>query len=127
MHLLKALVTEDTFIMQTTVTHRTLGATETPSFLSWLKGRFSQVPSRKAAQVRYLARGKMAHMRLSRNTRLACECGTVWITSDEGGPDIILTAGEEIQFARRTKVLVEAFQESRFTIGGLSPAKGRLF
>lgn len=101
--------------MQTIVTPRILEEAKAPSFLAWLKRRLFPRPVRRD-QSWSLARGQLTRLALSQGARFCCERGTVWMTSDEGGPDIIMTAGEDVEFVSRTIVLVEALQESRLTL-----------
>lgn len=103
--------------MQTIVTPRLLKAAETPSLWSWLKNRLFPQPVRLDHSWS-LSRGQLTRLALSQGASFHCDRGTVWMTSDEGGPDIIMTTGEDVQFARRTIVLVEALQESQLTLRG---------
>ena len=51
--------------------------------------------------------------------RISCRTGKVWITLDEGGEDIVLTAGESKSFDPGACVLVEALAESRVLLEAL--------
>ena len=51
--------------------------------------------------------------------RISCRTGKVWITLDEGGEDIVLTACESKSFDPGARVLVEALAESRVVLEAL--------
>lgn len=99
--------------MQIIVTPRNLATTEEVSFWQWIKSRLGPAQAKAASGVRRMAKGELSRTSVSAGTRLTCESGAIWITSDEGGPDIVLEAGQCTNFARRTSVLVEALQQSR--------------
>ena len=101
--------------MQTTVTYRPSEAAETISLWDWIKSR---VFRRDLSLPQRLAKGEIVRVVMGGGACLECHGGTVWITSDEGGPDIVLSAGGEARFARRTSVLLEALQESRLALRG---------
>ncbi len=105
--------------MQTIVTPRVPAAAQPSTFWAWLKNRLFPRPARSDHSWS-LSRGELTRLALAQGSRFCCEHGTVWLTSDEGGPDIIMTAGEDLEFARPTLVLVEALQESRLTLCGWS-------
>jgi hypothetical protein len=50
---------------------------------------------------------------------VSCRAGKVWITLDEGGEDIVLTACESKSFDPGARVLVEALAESRVVLEAL--------
>jgi Protein of unknown function (DUF2917) len=50
---------------------------------------------------------------------VSCRAGKVWITLDEGGEDIVLTACESKSFDPGARVLVEALAESRVLLEAL--------
>lgn len=104
--------------MHTIVTTRTSETAETPSFLQWFKNLFFRTPAESFDLAQQLAKGEMVRLVLPGDSHLSCDQGTVWITSDEGGPDIILAENDEIQFVRHTALLVEALQESRIALRG---------
>jgi hypothetical protein len=43
--------------------------------------------------------------------------GRVWITEENGTQDVVLTAGESFQLARRGLAVVEAFSDASISIG----------
>jgi len=51
--------------------------------------------------------------------RISCRAGKVWITLDQGGEDIVLTARESKSFDPGARVLVEALAESRVVLEAL--------
>ena len=76
-------------------------------------------PSPVTQGVAQLSKGWAKSMYLADGARVACRSGKVWITLDEGGEDIVLTAGESKSFASGTRVLVEALAASRISLESL--------
>ena len=81
----------------------------------------TQVPLRQTADhgMQQLSKGWAKRMHLSRGGRLSCRAGKVWITLDEGGEDIVLTACESKNFGPGAYVLVEALADSRVFLEAL--------
>ena len=63
--------------------------------------------------IHQLSKGWAKRMYLSDGGRISCRTGKVWITLDEGGEDIVLTACESKNFGPGAYVLVEALAASR--------------
>jgi hypothetical protein len=80
-----------------------------------------QVPLRPTADhgIHQLSKGWAKRMYLSHGGRISCRTGKVWITLDEGGEDIVLTACESKNFDAGVCVLVEALAESRVLLEAL--------
>jgi hypothetical protein len=66
--------------------------------------------------IHQLSKGWAKRMHLAVGGRISCRTGRVWITLDEGGEDIVLTAGESKSFDPGACVLVEALAASRVSL-----------
>jgi Protein of unknown function (DUF2917) len=74
-------------------------------------------PRSLAAQdIDQLSKGWTKRMYFADGGRILCRTGKVWITMDEGGEDIVLTAFESKSFEPGTGVLVEALAASRILV-----------
>jgi hypothetical protein len=80
---------------------------------SWAALRHAAV----ARGARGLARGGLIHAEIPAGGYARCQKGCVWVTADTVSGDIILHAGESRQFARHSRVLVEALEDSRVRLG----------
>ena len=69
--------------------------------------------------IHQLSKGWMKRMYFADGRKISCRTGKVWITLDEGGEDIVLTACESKSFAPGARVLVEALAESRVLLEAL--------
>ena len=58
-------------------------------------------------------------MHLVNGGRITCRSGKVWITLDQGGEDIVLTACESKSFAPGARLLVEALVASGISLEAL--------
>jgi hypothetical protein len=69
--------------------------------------------------IHQLSKGSAKRMYLTHGARISCRTGKVWITLDEGGEDIVLTACESKNFDPGARVLVEALATSRVSLEAL--------
>lgn len=102
--------------MHTIVPGPASASAATASFLRCLQNLFVRPVKADFDFLQELAKGELSHMVLPKDLSLECVVGSLWITSDEGGPDIILAAGDHMKISRQTSILVEALQESRMVL-----------
>ena len=66
--------------------------------------------------IHQLLKGRTKRVHLTNGGRLSCRTGRVWITLDEGGEDIVLTARESKSFDPGAYLLVEALAASSVSL-----------
>jgi Protein of unknown function (DUF2917) len=69
--------------------------------------------------IHQLSKGWTKRIYFADGGRISCRTGKVWITLDEGGEDIVLTACASKSFDPGAGVLVEALAESRVLLEAL--------
>ncbi len=96
----------------------------TRAWMHQIAGMFARAKSDEARPlatqgVSQLSKGWAKRMHLVNGGRITCRSGKVWITLDQGGEDIVLTACESKSFAPDARVLVEALVASRISLEAL--------
>ena len=59
-----------------------------------------------------LIAGQTAILHDAQGTRIECLSGSLWITQEDEGRDIVLGPGEEVRLNRKGKTVVHAFKRS---------------
>ncbi|HEY5705055.1 MAG TPA: DUF2917 domain-containing protein [Terrimicrobiaceae bacterium] len=70
-------------------------------------------------RIHQLSKGWAKRIELADGGTISCYAGSVWITLDEGGEDIVLTASERRTFGPGARVLIEALAASRVSVEAL--------
>jgi len=63
-----------------------------------------------------LSKGRVKRMHLADGGRISCHTGSVWITADGGGEDIVLSCGDCRSFRPGARVLIEAIAKSQIIV-----------
>jgi quercetin dioxygenase-like cupin family protein len=66
--------------------------------------------------VHQLRKGKVERAHFPKEGRIICSAGSLWITADGGGEDVILSAGEFRWFRAGAWLLIEAIARAEFLI-----------
>jgi hypothetical protein len=69
-----------------------------------------------------LAAGQVATLRDAQGTRIECLSGSLWITQQDEGRDIVLASGDQVILDRGGKVVVQAFKPSLVLVFESRPA-----
>ena len=71
-----------------------------------------------------LARGELASLRLNgRPCRISCVAGRLWVTASGRQEDSLLTAGNEVTFAGRGRIVVEALRTATVRLESFEAAR----
>ena len=65
----------------------------------------------------HLAKGMVERAHLPKGGRIFCQSGSVWITADGGGEDVVLSCGEFRCFRPGAWLLIEAIAKSEIVVG----------
>jgi hypothetical protein len=68
-----------------------------------------------------LTAGQIASLRDAQGTRIDCLSGSLWITQEGEGRDIVLGPGEQVTLDRNGKTVVHAFKPSLVLVVESSP------
>ncbi len=82
--------------------------------------RATQPVAQVDAASQVLERGQIATIARPGSQKIICEVGSLWLTQDGRGKDIVLEAGQEFQcdyYDRNTRLLVYALSNARWQIG----------
>ena len=63
-----------------------------------------------------LRKGMVERTHFPKGGRITCSAGSLWITADGGGEDVVLSSGEFRWFRPGTWLLIEAIARSEFLI-----------
>lgn len=72
-----------------------------------------------------LAVGEAASLLGAKGCLLCCERGTVWLTEEDGGHDVILRAGERFLLMRGGRAVIESIDRRQAVRCQLVPAQSR--
>lgn len=72
-----------------------------------------------------LAVGETASLLGAKGCQLRCESGTVWLTEEDGGRDVILRTGERFLLTRGGRAVIESIDKRQAARCQLVPVQSR--
>jgi hypothetical protein len=83
--------------------------------LAWSAGR-RQTEVTVVGEFRQLGKGMVERAHFPKGGRITCRSGSLWITADGGGEDVVLSSGEFRCFPPGARLLIEAMARSEVLV-----------